>query len=174
MWGMFRACGRFIWPVVYLLMIFVISMVAKINKKSYIPSVILLCVLLIQIVDLQNSFQAKSNEFKEKVTYSSMLQSDVWDELAKEKKHIVFVSHVSQNQDILFSISHYAYKNNMTINDYYFAHSANAGDIEKSKVESMENIQDDTLYVFKVADTELYEDSNLHCFEVDGVILGVK
>ena len=62
----------------------------------------------------------------------------------------------------------------MTINDYYFAHSANAGDIEKSKVESMENIQDDTLYVFKVADTELYEDSNLHCFEVDGVILGVK
>lgn len=174
LWGMFRSSGRFIWPVVYLILLFVISKITIILKKQYIIVPLLTLAFILQIYDISHVLAAKSGEFKSEVTSITAGMDVRWDELSDGKKHVVFVSHVTQNQDILYKVSQYAYEHDMTINDFYFAHSAVDGDIRENREIEMKNLNKDTLYIFKVQDQDLYEAYPLEYYELDGIIVGVK
>lgn len=174
LWGMFRSSGRFIWPVVYLIMIWTIEMVSRIIKNRKVVIVILCTVFAFQIYDIKDILHFKQNDFQSKIAYNSRLKSEAWEEIAEGKEHVVFVSQVTQNQDILYGISQYAYLHHMTINDFYLAHSAVAGDISNSLKEGMENLQEDTIYIFKMQDQDLCRKYDLEYQVIDEIIVGLK
>lgn len=87
---------------------------------------------------------------------------------------IMFVSHVTENQDILYGVSQYAYLHGMTVNDFYLAHSAAIEDIEESREEGLDNLREDTIYVFKQQDQLLCEQYELDYMELDGIVVGIK
>lgn len=172
LWGIFRASGRFIWPVVYIIILFLISYVVKTINKKAITSLTLGILFLLQVIDIGNVLINKNNEFGANYVESSIIQDINWDNIMKGKKHVVFVSDVRQNQEILYGISQYAYENNMSINDFYFAHSASSGDIDKSLEEYMNNINNRTVYIFKMSDLDLIDKYSLHYYLLDGIIVG--
>lgn len=172
LWGTFRASGRFIWPVIYLLMLWAMVMVRKCIKNNKIVICLLLIAFVIQNYDIDKLLKVKKGLVRQNVS-ASIIRDERWEQIAEGKKHIVFVSDVEQNQDILYSLCQFAYLHDMTTNDFYFAHSALEGDIENSKEESMEKFRRDTLYIFKEWDKELYGQYELEYYLLDGVVVGV-
>ncbi len=173
-WGMFRASGRFIWGVVYLLMFYAIATATKVLGKGWVSVPILFILFMLQNYDISNVLDSKRLEFKSDVKYESMLQDDLWETITNDRKHVIFVSHVTGNQDILYNVSQYAYLHKMTVNDFYLAHSAAAGDIHEDLETSMGNLQEDTIYIFKKEDEALCSQYPLMYHELDGIIVGLK
>lgn len=173
LWGMFRASGRFIWPVYYLVFLFSIAALFRHVKNDIWVIVIAICAFAVQMYDISDVLHSKRAEFAEEAVYVSRLQAKEWEELAEGREHVVFVSHVTENQDILYSVSQYAYLHGMTINDFYLAHSAAAEDIQKSLEESMADLREDTLYIFKMSDKEMCGEYDLEYRILDEIIVGV-
>lgn len=174
LWGMFRSSGRFIWPVVYLIMLWVIVTAVNQIKNKYAVLLLLGVTFFLQIYDIQGAIRSRCDGFRTETVYNSRLQDERWEEIAQGKKHIVFVSRVTQNQDILYGVSQYAYLHGMTINDFYLAHSAAEGDIVSSREESMHNLREDTIYIFKQQDESMCGDYGLEYQTLDDIIVGLK
>lgn len=173
LWGIFRASGRFIWPVVYLVMLWAVLAVRKCIKKESAVILLLLVLFFLQIYDIGNVLISKRNDYQSEKTYNSMIQDEQWEKLAEGKEHVMFVSYVTEDKDSLYGISQFAYLHHMTVNDFYLAHSAAAGMIEESRREGMEQLREDTIYIFKAEDQELCQQYDLDYYELDGVIAGV-
>ncbi len=175
LWGMFRASGRFIWPVIYILMIYLISYIINFIKNQKTLIIILMAMFILQIHDISGVLKNKHDEFTSSYEEYGLISNDEWNNLLRNKKHIVFVSKVTENQDILYSISQYAIENNMTINDFYFAHSAVSGEIIESLNEYyMNDINNYTAYIFKPNDYENIQKFDLDYFKIDNFIVGIK
>lgn len=172
LWGTFRSSGRFIWPVIYLIMLWSMLLIRKCVKNNKAAIALLLFAFALQTYDISMLLESKRN-LTQQDTAKSIVQDDRWEQIAEGKEHIIFVSRVVQNQEILFSLCQFAYYHDLTVNDFYFAHSAVSGDIEESRKESMEELRDDTIYIFKEQDKELCGQYELEYFMMDGIIAGV-
>ena len=202
LWGMFRSSGRFIWPVVYLmilaavvLLFFVLIGVEKkvdVDKRitgkadhgkrmwhlicwndAHGVAILILIVLLgLQIFDCYPQLRERHDRFSGKTEYKSVLQSEIWQELT-EKEHIVFVSDLVNNQGLLYGLSVYALENDMTINNFYFAHSAIKGEIEENIENSLASPDKNTIYIYKESDEELCTDNRMEYRKVDGLVIGL-
>lgn len=109
--NLFRASGRFIWPVFYLLVSFGLIVVAR-NIRH--PELLLLPILLIQFFDIQPLYSSK--RVKGYAEYTSKMQDGFWTAAAKTNKAIVIIPTEYYEQVVL-----YADKNHMTVNSGYFA-----------------------------------------------------
>jgi hypothetical protein len=84
--NIFRSSGRFIWPVFYFLVLFVLIVIIR-NLRFSIP--ILALALLLQFSDLQPLY--RQNRLDDFVSYQSQLQSPFWTLAAETNEHIVVV-----------------------------------------------------------------------------------
>ena len=97
MFAIFRTCGRFIWPVYYMLMSLALIGTTVLIDKKRLVSIILIVITIIQIVDLWPSFVYKRDVYKKAsadydADYTNPLyQSDVWKDLAGQIDEIIFV-----------------------------------------------------------------------------------
>lgn len=191
LWGMFRSSGRFIWPVVYLLILAAIVLLSATLdyckdkerrsdnageniirwKHSGTVLIILLMLVGLQAFDSYPQLKERHNRFAGKTEYVSVLRDEIWTELSA-KKHIVFVSDLTNNQELLYGLSEYALENDMTINNFYFAHSAIKGEIEDSIKRSLEDPDADTIYIYKEADEGSCIDDRMDYRKADGLIIG--
>ena len=173
LWGMFRSSGRFIWPAVYLVTLAAVVSSINVLYNKKMAAVALALALCIQIWDSSPQFRNRYAEFSRTQEYQSMLKDPQWGIWAKDKEHIVFVSFIIENQTVLYSLSNYAAENNMTINNFYFAHYAVRSDVEKALEENLKNPQKDTLYIYKIEDEELRSQTKMTYIPVDGIVVGV-
>lgn len=202
LWGMFRSSGRFIWPVVYLVILTAVVLVFftltgfakkedvdmritdKANQsktKRYlilwsnahgVAILILITMLGLQIFDCYPQLKERHDRFSNKTEYKSVLQSEIWYELT-QKEHIVFVSDLINNQDLLYGLSVYALENDMTINNFYFAHSAIKGEVEENIKSSLANPDKNTIYIYKESDEGLCTDDRVEYRKADGLVIGI-
>lgn len=117
LFGLFRASGRFIWPVFYLLVLFGLVMVLRHVRRA---EWVLVVVLLIQWVDLQ---PLRAMHYQtEFVRYQSPLQSPFWAQAAQTNDHLVIIPErrLKQAQEPL---AIYAQQNGLTLNLGYFTRS---------------------------------------------------
>ena len=114
----------------------------------------------------------RNDEFGREQIYESGLTDEKWSEWAGNKEHLVFVSYIIENQGLLYSLSDYAVKNEMTINNFYLAHSAARSDINKALEEELQHPQKDTLYIYKIEDENLCKQYGMEYIQVDGIIVG--
>ena len=173
LWGMFRSCGRFIWPVVYLLILGTIVLMYTVFERwgRYTATTVLAILIGVQIFDCGPKLIERHDRFTTQLEYESVLKDEIWTTLS-EKKHIVFVSDFVSNQGTLYGVSKYALENEMTINNFYFAHSAIRHEIEESIRSSLENPDPDTIYIYKEVDEELYTDERMDYKTADGLVIG--
>lgn len=178
--SIFRSSGRFMWPILYIIYIYVIKkIIDKSTKKS---AMIFLCIcIIIQISDLSNVITQKNDYFSNKIKYISQLQSPVWSNFAqKNYKHIVFFKNMNDNLKLMWSFSEYAINNNMTLNDGYVARkdSKFIDEVKNQYLEELSqgNSKDDTIYVFGNSEgiNLSLPDYRLNYYNIDGAIIGVK
>ena len=168
----FRATGRFIWPVIYLIICVVLFGICKVYSKK--TSLLLLCFcIIIQFYDLTPWFKNKGSIFKTQVTWNNELRSNKWIEIMEEKKHIVFLGNYSH----LYSFLDIAISRNLTINDSYLARK-NSNQINSFKEYQKQlilsgNIPNDTIFVFpSELDIEGFIE-HLNIVNIDGIIVGI-
>lgn len=176
--SIFRSSGRFIWPVYYILFIYIFRTIAEFKVyKTTIP--ILVICFFIQMVDFIPVFKEKSYLFKEEKIYESTLKSDVWQDYAEKYEHIMFYAPLWDlylYPDIAYNFEVYAKENNMTLNGTYFSRdmSDKINPLTYERFEMLRNgtAEDDTLYVFP---GEIPKGNyGLWYKVVDGYTIGIK
>ena len=86
--------------------------------------------------------------------------------------HIVFISNIFDDEEMLYSLSIYAAKNGMTVNGFKLSCQTvrDMNLMDQSKIRG--NIQEDTLYVFKESDRMIRNDIYMNYKNIDGMVIG--
>ncbi len=169
-WEIFRSSGREIWPVCYLIMIFSVVYISKININKYVSLVALTVGLCIQIWDISGRLISIYNQYQEEAEYQEK-NTGIWGEIAdREYEHIVY-AHPGIDVSKVLNLAEYAIENDMTMSNFYFARNIDLGDYIQV---SLENPDDRSVYVFLDSHIEYLEPyKNLCWYEADGYYVGV-
>jgi hypothetical protein len=172
LWAILRGTGRFVWVCVYILMIVIIWIVAR-KFKRHTLIVMAVILVFVQSVDISGYFVSKGRFFKEEHVYEVELKSDIWDIIARDYKHIVYVNNAHRMYEVLIFASY----NGLTMNDTYLARQ-NVSDVEAHKATTWEMLNNgiadpDTVYVFYGIPEHLIVDNTLVVYIVDDMIIGV-
>lgn len=121
--NMFRASGRFIWPVYYFIIIFAIIVIIR-NMRVAVVTVLFLIALFIQFQDLSPLYKSKRiTDFKE---YGSSLKNEFWQAAGTTNHHIVIIPTEYYEHLVIYGVRH-----DMTISSGYFG---------RADMNSMENL----------------------------------
>jgi len=174
LWSIFRSTGRFIWPVMYLIMSAAFYAVYRLLGTK--RAALLLCVLLLfQYYDLKDWFTNKGNGFRARAEWHTELSSPAWADLAGSHKHIVFLGEYTK----LYSFLDLAVRHNITVNDAYLArkNSAAINDYKQAELKRLQNgeAQEDAIYVFFDEESiQAVGNGVLYFYTLDDVTVGVK
>ncbi len=169
-WGIFRACGRNVMLVVYLLLISFIVIEGKISPKKFL-SVLMVTCLTIQVFDISGSLTNLNNKFNVKVSYQSPLgQQEAWNVIASDKdiKHIVITYWMGAD---FYEVGNYAMENEKTLNIFAMVHpkvEQMLSDVD----ELLRNPAEDEVFVFNKNDSPWMEYSNLHFYLAGDNVIG--
>ena len=166
LFGLFRASGRFIWPVFYLLVLFGLGMVLRHLRH---PEWVLVVALLAQWADLQPLREMHHQTGF--VTYQSPLQSPFWAQAAQTNHHLVIIParRLKQPQEPL---AIYAQQNGLTLNLGYFTHN-DAQAFANYATQTWQDLQTGqadahTLYVLTDEEWAVAAPQDLYRCQVDG------
>jgi hypothetical protein len=142
--GIFRSSGRLFWPVYYLIMLGAVLSVRKL--KFHKALIILFLALFIQIYDLSNKIIERNKEYQDKV-YEAPINEQISQFLPKYK-HLSFLPVINHKYFPYFVLE--ATKNNLTINDGYFAREpVKMMENRNQEIEQVKNgvLDRDTVYI---------------------------
>lgn len=172
MWSVFRATGRLIWPMVYLLILGAISMDNKLINTRTKGLMLTIC-LLLQFADIRGILAEKNNIYNKVDSYETLLPSEEWRMIATETeiKHICFASDITKSRKLLFSFGDYASDYGLTISNFYFARSL--GDKELSaRQKALTELSPDTIFIFQKNELQQCISYDMNYFEIDDLIIG--
>jgi hypothetical protein len=144
----FRSSGRFVWPVVYAIEIFLIYCLLRLTNRKTALRILTICVLL-QVGD-----QAKTVKFyhdRWSHPWRNPLVSEFWKQVPQQYKRVAFVMPLD-GTDKLGPVAYLASNHGMTINGGYLARFDDRN-LDQAQLELMKAIQSgdfrpDTLYIF--------------------------
>ena len=173
LWQRISCCGRFIWPVLYLIILGSVVWMEKEMPWETMAAVLLVIFAVLQIADGKWQLMQRQVQFGTEFAYDSRLEDEKWDTWAREgdKKHMVFVG--LDDEDLLNDLSAYAAENGMTINYFNTACQTIRTKAVEDLVESLINPREDTMYIYKAADEGNCIDTRMEYDAVDGVIVGM-
>lgn len=173
-WLRIGNCGRFIWPVVYLVILGCVIWLKKNIPWKNILIILLVLFTIVQVQDEKWQLIHRKVQFGTNFCYKSRLEDGIWEEWANDEKlkHIVFISNIFDDEEMLYSLSIYAAKNGMTVNGFKLSCQTvrDMNLIDQSKIRG--NIQEDTLYVFKESDRMTRNDIYMNYKNIDGMVIG--
>lgn len=172
--SIFRASGRLIWPVYYLIIIYTVCLLFRLMKNKRDSYIILFICLGIQIYDFSDILFAIHSQYTQNSVYASSLSSSCWQEELSTYDHVVFLGYQPYDNNI----GVWAIKSGLGVNDFYMARK-NEDTIEIWKDRQLENIRnnkdiDATIYVFSQEANIWRESNNLNYYLVDGYVIGIK
>lgn len=174
-WSMFRATGRFVWCIDYIIFTWALMGVMRIGEKI-ISMILLFACFAVQVYDLM-PLMSMSHYWSASLESTLMpLNDEHWNQWADQYKHIQFMPYnvCLAHQEWMFSLADYAKDHHMTLNYYVSARS----DFERLEAVTQEVYaelskgegQTDTLYIFM--DEQSAKDSHLNIYNVDGMFVG--
>lgn len=176
--GIFRSNGRFIWPVMHMVILTVIVVSFKAFKNKYIALALMVIALGVQIFDYKPWIDEKIAKYHEaQRTYRT-----VWDEIELPTDYNGFFSFEEDNS-FMMGTAYYAMRHGMTVNRFYFARDIDSV-IDTAAESELNNICDGvvdekTVYVFdrdtyvQVKDLKEIK-ANMHFYKTRKCIFGVK
>ena len=146
----FRSSGRFVWPLIYLLILFgLMSIMTIMQKHKNWGTLVLVVLLSVQIFESVGIFNNVRQRFTE-IKFTPQLLSPRWDELAQNYDHLVAIPPLN-NDPGWFELALLANKWGLSTNTTYLARFNQLDfDLAKSKTQDdLENFQFDpnTLYI---------------------------
>ena len=146
----FRSSGRFVWPLIYLLILFgLMSLMTIMQKHKNWGTLVLVVLLSVQIFESVGIFSNVQQRFAE-IKFTPQLLSPRWDELAQNYDHLVAIPPLN-NDPGWFELALLADKWGLSTNTTYLARFNQLDfDLAKSKTQDdLENFQFDpkTLYI---------------------------
>tara|TARA_B100001057_G_scaffold467434_1_gene525574 strand:- start:1425 stop:3515 length:2091 start_codon:yes stop_codon:yes gene_type:complete len=109
-----RASGRLIWPVYYIIIIFTIFKLYKLEQKNKLSLIIVF--LFIQIFDFSNSLN--ENFLKEKKVRDNKLNDPIW-EFVSENYNNISTTKISNRTESFKLISNFLIDNNFESTNYF-------------------------------------------------------
>nr|WP_308545436.1 DUF6311 domain-containing protein [uncultured Lachnoclostridium sp.] len=183
--SIFRASGRFMWPIMYTIMILSIKSILKYHTKK--PTIIMLWICcLLQLVDLSPFINSKKDYYNQNLEYTSQLTSEAWTELAKNHNQIIFMNeaknvdsdilHVYYDLQTIFDLANYANNNGMSMNDFYIGRrdSNKITDYRNKHWDKLENgnPEANAIYIFKKIPYQLLVENKINLYEINNLIVG--
>ncbi|GAA4296428.1 hypothetical protein GCM10023142_35140 [Anaerocolumna aminovalerica] len=184
--SIFRASGRFMWPIMYILMILLIVNVIN-NHSKNMPVILVICCIL-QLIDISPVIKNLNLRFSNKIEYTSKLNSDAWEELSKDHNEIIFIPIEGEGNseilssyfdiDTIFDLGEYAIDNNMVMNDFYIGRR-DSKKISEYRYKQWNdlingNINNNALYIFKSVPFSLIDSENINFYKIDNIIVGCE
>lgn len=177
LWRSFPVTARFIWPVVYLIILGAVALLVR-RQGGRFAVVVLACCLCLQCFDVGPGMKAKREIYSPKAQYTSPLTEDYWALLRGRKVKRLMISPPLRDSwavsSHLYPLAEVALTNGWTLNGFYFDQNQNVGDKWK---EAIQDPQEDMIFVFTVLDIdELMDnaDNFTHLYEFDGLYIGMK
>lgn len=180
-WGIFRSSGRFIWPVCYIIIFLsIIKVFSHFPSNGYRLHIAVVCLLVLQIVDLSPLFLSvyHAEKYRSYVSYQPALQEEAWTHLFATKSHIVYqpyTAFVYENGG--YDLTYLALKNHVTTSNFYLART----DVEaltrfNEEIQAELNsasVREDTIYIFAADDSNL-STYPLYLYKIDGLLIGIS
>ena len=181
LWSVFRATGRFIWPVCYLVMFLSMATVFSVlATRKGLATVGAVLIALLQMADISPYLRSiRTNEkYRTRQTYTLSIHQQAWDHLLETRPHVVFQPastfvFASGGSDIaLLAMRHHG-----TVSNFYFARP---DDLELAQLNQLIQqeldsgiTREDTVYVLAESDPSL-ANYDLVLYRLDGMILGIS
>lgn len=176
--GVFRSNGRFIWPVVYLLMLVGIYGISRYTKRNLALAILAVCVM-VQLYDISPYILKKRENFaKTEVTYESF-----WNRLDKLETANAMdgYSHFIITFDdvtTFMDTAYYAYHHDMTLNRFYYARN-NEEDVSRTLERYIDELycgksRADCIYVFNQKTYRENSNADLHFYTMGDLIIGTR
>lgn len=178
--AIFRATGRYIWILWYLMAIYSIKVISKwcvYKGKIYYNMGILSIALCtaIQLVDMSNILMDKHKNYASDVEYE-YIEQEFWDKLIQYRdfEHLCISYQIHVISDYM-ELGAIATKYDLTVNQFYFARKIenmldSMGDMQRG------DLYADTIYVFLPEQEELLKDNEhaLRYYNVGKYVIGVS
>ncbi len=179
--GIFRSTGRFIWPVMILILMFTFRMLFTPEKgegpvKRILPDLLVLILLAAQIFEMSSVLQTKYERFnREPKEWHSDLENEALTSQLPNYRHIVLVTN---DQYITDRTAYFAYRNGLTLNRFYFARNMDDRIEEKLNEYHTQCTEGepplDVIFVFDEGSFEEWKkDTTLHFYDLTGTIVGL-
>ncbi|WP_143321865.1 DUF6311 domain-containing protein [Clostridium sp. HBUAS56010] len=175
--GIFRASGRFIWVVSYMIFLLLIFGLVRMSK-SRVAVVILTIICCVQIIDMSPLIQERHAMFSGMEKNQETLDTDSWNLIFEGKKKLVFVpwDTVYSNSKMTYALGRYAYINNIQFNSFYVSRpdSDRMTSLTNSYIEAInQGNANHYVFVFYDKNTLLDDTYKLFYYNIDGIIVGV-
>jgi hypothetical protein len=95
--SVFRACGRFVWPMTYALMLWALAQLLRFGARSQAAWVLL--ALGLQVADLSDKMGEFHRMYAPAKAYFTPLNDPRWDGVVQAATHLVVLDDVSQSDD---------------------------------------------------------------------------
>jgi hypothetical protein len=175
--GIFRASGRFGFPIHYFLIALIFIIIINFTRKTIIIFGLFFLAALLNISELQTKFMDLRWYATVKKIYTNTLQSKAWDDLCKDHTKLIFLQNNVMTLTSVYDLANMAAKNNLTMNNCYTARHdrRTSGKIQKITEEISKGvIEEKTIYVFG-STLPLYAiKTGLNFYDIKGVIIGIK
>ena len=174
LWGMVGNTGRFIWPVVYLVILGSVVFLEKSMPYQSMAAVLLVIFTVLQAADGKWQLMQRKVQFGTAYEYASPLDDEKWEEWAEDPDigHMVFVSYLLEDEDLVSELSVYAVRNGMTVNDFCSACVTIRAEAAEDLLDALADVREDTLYIYLASDEAMCVSPDMDYTHVDGVIVG--
>lgn len=172
LWSIFRSSGRVAWIIVYSLFVFAICSDIKYCTVKFKNALLVTC-LLLQIYDASSFMRDIHARFSIKTTYESPFTDSGWELLLNEPKyeHLCIISYLGT--DDLYCFGELVLNQKKTLNRFYLARSTDQMVWDGIRT-SLENLQNNTIYIWKEFDSTDCFFYNLYYYQLDHYIIGLS
>lgn len=154
--SIYRCLGRFIWPVYYMIFLYVIKKYKEIMKSKINFIICITLLVLINILDHSGMLIDYHKYYVSDFKYESLLTDPIWDKIKKNKNHIMLMDDMTIDDvliDNCLKIGKDLIKNGNTLNKFYLARypeetiNKNTIEVEKGLLNS--HLDDNMICIYK-------------------------
>jgi hypothetical protein len=166
--GIFRASGRLIWPLYYMIIFFALYVLIKGSSKKTII-ILLSTSLFIQYYDLSKKMEEFHGIYNKSYVVNNPIKSDFWSFVSSHFEHIVYIP---LKDDEYLPFAYFASNHTMTLNIGYFArqnYEKRSTANEQQRKELLNgSYNDKTLYIIDKSVINQYLLKGLEIYNIDG------
>lgn len=176
LWSVFRATGRLVWPVPYLIMVFGLAALLRREKKLPALIAIAFCVCC-QLYDLSGVLKNRHENYSAVYVPESPITKSFWSQLGQSEKleHLVISEKIADPWgSYLYPFAGVAVENHWTLNNFYFARSYDG--VADTWKEALMAPTEDMVLVLSPEEHEIFAMSaakEINFYEIDDVIVGL-
>ncbi len=174
-----RSSGRFMWVIMYLVMILALYLITKlIRNKKVSLAIVALCVC-VQMADLAKPLLAIHDQYTSEAVEDDTLAADeFWETQLGDFKHVVYFPVNEYGLYQMMQIGTKASNVGVDVNYFYMSRFLTTEIVKQEKKRLKEifesgQLDDDTLYILDYQNAHLYKD-RCNIYEIDNKIVACK